>query len=281
MSGGKTTDLRSSKRKRVLLIGADRAEQDSISTLLGTLGWTCTSASAQEDIIGTVERDSFDAVLLDLSHDGTGAERIILGIREVRPSLSQRIVVISGTEGDSEILELVERYDLSHLFRENVVPRLWSSLEDLVVSPRGRRSTPRNLQIARLVSDSFDSPLPIGVRGSSASRRHFTYEHNHTTVDVLVENLPDSGRVLLVGQVLDASRTKGKGDDLTVVLIGRAGTLGRTTTNHMGEFNFEFEPAENASLEIRLGERCWISVLQTMTKVAWSNCLHNQGEGAK
>jgi CheY-like chemotaxis protein len=260
MSGGKPIELRFSKRKRVLLIGADRAGQDSISTLLGTLGWTCTSVSAQEDIVGTVERDSLDAVLLDLSHDRTDAERIILGIREVRPSLSQRIVVISGTEGDSEIQELVERYDLPHLFRENVFTRLWSSLEDLVASPRGRRSTPRNLQIARLVSDSFDSPLPIGIRSSGISRRHFTYEHNDTIVDVLVESLPGSSRMLLVGQVLDAARRRGRGDNLAVVLAGRMGTLARTTANHMGEFNFEFEPTENASLEIRLGERCWISV---------------------
>jgi CheY-like chemotaxis protein len=260
MSGGKTWEPRPGKRKRLLLIGADSAGRDSISTLLGTLGWTCTSVSAQEDILGTVERDSFDAVLLDLSHYGTGAERIILGIREVRPSLSERTMVISGTEGDSEILELVERYDLPHLFRENVFSRLWSSLEDLVASPTGRKSTPRNLQIARLLSDSFRSPPPVDVRSSSISRRHFTYEHNDTIVDVLVDSLSASSRISLVGQVLDATRAKGRGDNLAVVLTGRTGKLARTTTNHMGEFTLEFEPAENLSLEIRLGERSWISV---------------------
>jgi len=135
------------------LIGLDPAGQDSISTLLGTLGWTCTSVSAQDDIVGTVERDSFDAVLLDLSHDGTGAERIILGIREVRPSLSERIMVICGSGGDSGIVELVERYDLPHLFRESVLSRVWSALENLLVAPTLCKPAPRSLQMARLQSD--------------------------------------------------------------------------------------------------------------------------------
>jgi hypothetical protein len=242
------------------LIGLGPAGQDSISTLLGTLGWTCTSVSAQDDIVGTVERDSFDAVLLDLSHDGTGAERIILGIREVRPSLSERIMVICGSGGDSGIVELVERYDLPHLFRESVLSRVWSALENLLVAPTLCKPAPRSLQMARLQSDSFHSPSPAGLRSSSISTRHFTYEHNGTIVDVLVDNLSPSNRISLVGQVLDVTGTKGRGDNLAVVLTGRTGTLARTTTNHMGEFNFEFEPAENVSLEIRLSERSWISV---------------------
>ena len=119
---GKTWEARTSKTKkrRLLLIGPDPAEWNSISTLLGTVGWTCTSVSAEEDISGTVERDSFDAILLVVSHSAAGAERIILRIREVRPSLSERIMIISETGRDSEILELVERYDLPHLFREKI-----------------------------------------------------------------------------------------------------------------------------------------------------------------
>ena len=260
---GKTCEARTSKNKkkrRLLLIGPDPAEWNSIATLLGTVGWTCSSVSAEEDILGTVERDSFDAILLDVSHSAAGAERILLGIREVRPSLSERIMVISETGRDSEILELVERYDLPHLFRENVLSRVWSTLEDLVVSPALCKPTARSLPIARLVSDSFRSPAPAGIRSSGIPSRRYTYEHNDTIVDVLIDNLSASNRISLVGQVLDATRTNGRGDNLAVVLTGRAGTLARTTTNHMGEFNLEFEAVENTRLEIRLGERSWVSV---------------------
>jgi CheY-like chemotaxis protein len=259
MSVVKISEPRSGKRKRVLFVGADSSQKDSISTLLSTWGWTCTAVSAQEDILPTIERDFFDAVLLDLSLPGAGAERTILRIREVRPSLSERIIVIS--RGDSETWELVERYNLPHLFRENLLSGLWSVLEDLVASPALCKTSPRNLQIGRLLSDSSRSPLPGGVRSSGNSGRHLTYEHNDTIVDVLVEPLSASKGVSLVGQILDATRANGKGDNLAVVVSGRAGTLARTVTNHLGEFNLEFEPLENVNLEIRLGERSWISIL--------------------
>jgi len=259
---GKTweAEAETRKKRRLLLISPDPAEWGSNSTLLGTLGWTCTAVPAEEDILGAVERESFDAVLLDVSHSVTGAERIILGIQEVRPSLSERIMVISGTGGDPEVQELVERYDLPHLFPENIVWRVWSTLENLVVSSALCKPAPRSLQIARLLSESPGSPASAGVRSSGIPSRHYTYEHNDTIVDVLVDNLPAANRISLVGQVLGATRTKGRGDNLAVLLTGRIGTLARTTTNLMGEFNLEFEPADNLSLEIRVGERSWISV---------------------
>jgi hypothetical protein len=257
---GKTWETGTRKKRRLLLISPNPAEWDGISTLLGTLGWTCTAVSVAEDIPGTVERDSFDAVLLEVSHSATGAERIIVGIREVRPSLAERIIVIYGTGGDPEVQELVERYDLSHLFPENVVSRVWSALENLVVSPAVRKPAPRSLQVARLLSDTLCTPGSAGVRNSGIPGRHYTYEHNDTVVDVLVHNLAASNRISLVGQVLDATRTKGKVDNLAVLLTGRTGTLARTTTNLLGEFNLEFEPAENVSLEIRVGQRSWILV---------------------
>jgi hypothetical protein len=257
---GKTWEAGTRKKRRLLLISRDPAEWDSISTLIGTLGWTCTSVSAGEDVRDTVARDSFDAVLLDLSHSSTGAESIILGIREVRPSLSERIMLICGTEGEPEAQELVERYDLPHLFPENVVSRIWNALENLVVSPALCKPAPRSLQVARLRSHTLGKPVSAGVRSSGIPSRHYTYEHNDTIVDVLVDSLTAPNRISLVGQVLDATRTKGRGDNLAVLLTGRTGTLARTTTNPLGEFNLEFEPAENVSLEIRVGERSWISV---------------------
>jgi CheY-like chemotaxis protein len=255
-------------RKRVLLVGAEPFAQDSISTLLSTMGWTCTAVPDLEDVLPAIHQCSFDTVLLNLRDSGAGVERTLLGIKEIQPSLSERIVVISSAAADSEVLELIERYDLSHLPQEKVLSRLWSTLEDLVVFPSWSRVASRNVRIARMLFDSFCVPLPAGVRNTHTSGRHFTYEHNSTMIDVLVDVQPGSNRISLMGQVLDATRSQARNENLAVVLSAQTGTLARTRTNRLGEFNLQFEFAENVNLEIRIGERSWISI--PLTEMDWA-----------
>jgi hypothetical protein len=169
---------------------------------------------------------------------------------------------------DSEIQELIERYGLSHLPQEKVLSGLWSTLEDLVGSPTLCKVAPRNIQVARLLFDSFLTPSLAGVRSLHASGRHFIYERNNTTIDVLVDVQPASSRISLMGQVLDATRPQARKENLAVVLTAKSGTLARTTTNRFGEFNLQFQFAENVSLEIRMGERSWISV--PLTHMDWA-----------
>jgi CheY-like chemotaxis protein len=265
----KRPEQKPSRRRRVLLVAADSPGRDSISTLLNTMGWTCTGVSIQEDVLAAIEREPFDVVLLDLDHVGSDAERTVLRIKEIRPSLSERIVAISGEKADPQTLELIERHDLPHLLHVHLLSQLWTALEDLF-APRGLGTfAPRNVHIARLISDSFRSPSPQGIRSSRSSARHFTYEHNDTTIDVLVDCPEGSERISLLGQVLDGARTRGKNASLPVVLIGGSGTLARTTTNHLGEFNLEFEFADNISLEIRLGERSWVTI--PLGQMDWVN----------
>lgn len=247
-------------RKRILLVGADPSSRDSISTLLNTMGWICIAVSSYDDVPKTIERERFDAVLLYLGTSAAALERTIRTIKQVRPSLARRIVVFSAAERvDRPTLELIERQDLPHLIQEHLLSTLWTTLEELFLPGETRMVLPRNLQTARLVSDSFRWPLPSGVRSSLASGRHMTYEHSSKIIDLLL-NPQGPERISLVGQVLDASKGGRLNYGLPVVLLGESGTLGRTTTNRSGEFDLEFESAENVSLEIRLGERSWVSI---------------------
>jgi len=256
------------RRRKVLLVAPDSPDRDNISTLLTTMGWTFTAVSIREDLLAAIEKEPFDVVLLDLDHIGPDVERIVLKIKEIRPSLSERIIAISGERVDPQAVELIERHDFPHLLHVHLVSQLWTALEDLF-APRGLGTVPRNVQVARLISDSFCSPSPQGIRSSRSSGRHFTYEHNDTTIDVLVHCTEGSDRISLVGQVLDGPSARGKNDSLPVVLIGVNGTLARTTTNHLGEFNLESEFADNVSLEIRLGERSWVTI--PLGQMDWGN----------
>jgi CheY-like chemotaxis protein len=257
---GKGPEQRSGQRRRVLLVGADSPDRDSISTLLNTMGWTCTAMSAQDGALTAIEREPFDVILLDLDHAGSDAERMLLRIKEIRPSLSERIVAVSSERVNPQALELIERYDLPHLFQEHLLSQLWTTLQHLFAPREFARVASRNIPIARLLFDSFRMPSPPGVRSARTTGRHFTYEHNNTTIDVFLDYPAGSDRISLVGQVLDGTKAKGKNDSLPVVLIGGSGTVARTTTNHLGEFNLECEFTENVSLEIRLGERSWVTI---------------------
>lgn len=63
------------KRKRALLVGADPLLQESISTLLSTMGWTSTAVSGLEDVFPIIQQGFFDAVLLSLRHSAAEVER--------------------------------------------------------------------------------------------------------------------------------------------------------------------------------------------------------------
>jgi hypothetical protein len=80
------------------------------------------------------------------------------------------------------------------------------------------------------------------------------------TIDILMETAQDSGRLLLTGQVLSAQSNDAPQANLPVLLISGIRTLMRTTTDGFGEFNLDFEPTADASLEIRLLERLWVSI---------------------
>lgn len=254
------------QRRKALLVGAEPSVQGLISTFLHTMGWTCTVVQNKEQTPAILQREAFDAVVIDLGRSEKEAERAILAIKQIRPSLCDRMLVISHGSVDGRILELIERYDLIHLSQDGLLPQMWIALQDLVISPRSREQATRAMQVARMIFDSFRYP-PTGVRSLPSAARQMAYQHNKTIIDVSIEFGEGNGRMSLTGQVLDGERT-GKNDGLPVLLVSGMGTLARTATNRFGEFHVECDLPEVASLEIRLGERSW--ALVPLGKMDWA-----------
>ena len=254
-------------RKKVLLLGLEPSTQDGISAVLNTMGWSSMVVPDLEKLSDTLQQASFEAVVLSLRRSAAELEGMIQAIREIRPTLAERVVVVTSGALAPEILELIERYDLSYLPEVKVLSRLWSTLEDLVAFRPWCRVSARNVGVARLLYDSLRMHGPIGVRSSHATGRRFIYEHNNTTIDVQLNTQPGSDRISLMGQVLDGNKPLVSYENMAVVLNARNRTLARTTTNRRGEFTLRFEFAENLSLEIRVGERSWISV--PLTYLEW------------
>ena len=254
-------------RRKVLLAGVEPSAQGLISTFLFTMGWTCTVAQSKEEVPAILQREAFDALVIDLGHSEEQAEQTILRIKQMCPSLGDRMLVINSGAADRKILELVERHDLIQLSQAGLLPQLWATLQELLVSPRSRELPSRGMPLARMIFDSFRHPLAAGVRGSTTGTRQLAYQHKSTIIDLSIELADGSGRISLAGQVLDGER-KGKNDGLPVLLVSGNGTLARTATNKFGEFQVECDFPEDVSLEIRLGERSW--VLVPLGKMDWA-----------
>jgi len=206
-----------------------------------------------------LQRKVFDAVVIDLGPSEAEAEKVILGIEQIRPSLVGRILALNSRDTDRAMLELIERHDLVQLSQERLLPHLWATLEERVASPRLRELAPRTMPVARVIFDSQRQPLAAGVRSASTGARQLAYQHERTVIDLSVDVGHGAGRLRLTGQVL-AHATKAKITDLSVVLVNGNGTLARTATNEFGEFHLDCEFPEDLSLEIRLADRAWILV---------------------
>jgi len=246
------------ERRRVLLITTKPSAQDVVSELLRAMGYAWSSASGW-NALAMLERESFDAILLDLVYASIPAEEAVLKIKEINADLLQHLLVIGGSATDPKIDELIKRDHLLHVSHDDLAPRLWTALQK--VTKRGAHILPsRYLQPAQMIFDSMQSSSPEGIRGLRTSIRQFVYQHESITIDILLETAHASGRLLLTGQVLSARPDGPLQADLPVLLTSGTKTLARTTTDRFGEFNLEFEPAVNAGLEIRLLERNWVSI---------------------
>lgn len=250
----------SSTRRKVLLITGNPSSGNGISAFLVAMGHTCCAASNWNALTMMLERETFDAVLLDLLHPPIPADEAIVKIKEIVPNLAHRLLVIGGSATEPKTAELIGRHGLLLISQDDLVLQLWTVLQEIVAQPDSRVLHSRYVQPARMIFDSFRSPPPAGVRSLRTCVRQFVYQHESMTIDILMETAQDSGRVLLTGQVLSAQPKDDPQADLPVLLISGTRTMMRTSTDGFGEFNLEFEPAVDAGLEIRLLERLWVSI---------------------
>jgi hypothetical protein len=100
----------------------------------------------------------------------------------------------------------------------------------------------------KLAFDSLASPLPAGIRSGGISARQLLYRNGNYSVDLRVEVQADSGRIAMVGQVLNSDE-QGRGiADIPVALHSADGKWQGVTTNPLGEFHFECPHSEKLEL---------------------------------
>ena len=114
--------------------------------------------------------------------------------------------------------------------------------------PEKVRILPRLL--AKLVFDSFQEPIAVGVRSQQRMTRQAIYEAGDYSVDLRIEHERGDAMAVLVGQIVNRKQPEQKMADIPVLLMSGKEVLGRATSNRLGEFQMEYWPERSLRLHV-------------------------------
>lgn len=106
------------------------------------------------------------------------------------------------------------------------------------------------MQIAKLIIDSFRSPLPMGVRSGANTSRYLGYKCDALAIDISLE--PQGKQIALVGQLLNPELAAPTFTSAPVYLQTNKKTIAITTLNNSGEFRFVFMPYKDMTVVLKI-----------------------------
>jgi DNA-binding NtrC family response regulator len=119
-------------RRKVLIIEDEPSIRNVLFVLLAGQGCHSDVAYGGRQALAMLQKESFDAVLLDLRCSELQAEKVVSEIKEIRPNLVGRVLVITGEVTDPETLEIIERNCLPHVSQSRMMDELWTRLRSLL-----------------------------------------------------------------------------------------------------------------------------------------------------
>jgi two-component system response regulator PilR (NtrC family) len=119
-------------RRKILVIEDEPSIRNVIYVLLAGLGCESDVAHDGRQALAMLQHENFDAVLLDLRCSELPPEHVVSQIREIRPNLVGRVLVITGEVADPQTLEMIERNCLPHVPRSRLMQELWERLRNLL-----------------------------------------------------------------------------------------------------------------------------------------------------
>ncbi len=120
---------------------------------------------------------------------------------------------------------------------------------------------PRPSILANLLFDTFAQPLPSGIRSGAASARQMVYEAEGLTVDMRLDHEARSGKIFVVGQVLDRRLPRVSPSSVSVALWTSKGQpFLQVSPNEFGEFQLEVDAQDDLRLLIDVAGRKTIRI---------------------
>ena len=142
--------------RNVLIIEDEPSIRNVLYVLLAGLGCEGNIAHNGHQALAMIEKQSFDAVLLDLRCSEMPPREMVSAIKELRPSLVGRVLVITGEVADPQTLEMIKKNCWPHIPRHRVMQELWERLRSLLgFAPSSPGSTSRRSPPTRSSVDSI------------------------------------------------------------------------------------------------------------------------------
>jgi DNA-binding NtrC family response regulator len=114
--------------RHVLIVEGEPSIRNVFYVLLAGLGCEGDIAHTGHQALAMIKKESFDAVLLDLRCSEMPAEEMVSAIRELRPNLVGRVLVITGEISDPVAMEMIKNNCWPHIPRQRVMQELWGRL---------------------------------------------------------------------------------------------------------------------------------------------------------
>jgi hypothetical protein len=111
-------------------------------------------------------------------------------------------------------------------------------------------SSPQASAGVRLLFDSNLQPIAAGIRGSIAATQ-FLFETDEFFIDLRLEPRREVDRTFLVGQVLKREGRGQGAQGMSICLHEGKEPIAQTSTNSLGEFQFEFAETNQLSIAIK------------------------------
>ncbi len=237
------------RKPKLLVIGQHSRTQDGARLLLTSMGCQCLLPSSVREAVALIAVENPAAAVLDADAADFSSSPSGSLASELCEKLLGRVVILSDDTITPQLADLIRHYLLPRAHRERLFHELWPTLESLLYpNPVFLRIK----RVARLLLDSFQQPLPAGVRGSQLHGRRLLYGSGSLMADLWLEPHSESSRVTLIGQITDTAMPQHRFDGLAVILQGQNGTIGNTATNEFGEFQLDFDFELNATLEVEI-----------------------------
>ncbi len=115
--------------------------------------------------------------------------------------------------------------------------------------------------LANLLFDTFVQPLAAGIRSGAAVARQLVYEAEGLTVDLRLDSQSPSGKILVVGQVLDQRLPRVSPRGVSIALWTPKGQpFLEVSPNEPGEFQLEVNAQDDLRLLIEVAGRKTIRI---------------------
>ncbi len=119
-------------QRKVLIIEDEPSIRNALFVLLAGLGCEGDVAYTGQQALAMISHEKFDAVLLDLRCSNFPAEEVVSQIKELRPNLVGRVLVITGEVTDAQTMDLISRHLLPSVPRNRLMPELWGQLRGIL-----------------------------------------------------------------------------------------------------------------------------------------------------